>query len=225
MAKDAPLPSSAARTVCELRPADAAMPTQRRAGSIDPAETADIVRRAAAGESAAWNRLVEIFMPVLRGTARRFRLSDGDAADVMQTTWLRLVQHIDRIEDPSRIGGWLVTTARREAMRVGAMRKQMIPTADVSLLDGADVAVPTTAQGLMDQERDAVVRGLVSQLSERQQTFLAMLMADPALSYQEISRRLAMPIGSIGPTRARCLRKLADLATGQGIELAELAYS
>lgn len=164
-------------------------------------------------------------MPVLWGTARRFRLSDGDAGDVVQTTWLRLVQNIHKIEDPSRIGGWLVTTARREAMRVGALRKQTVPTADNSLLDGADAAMPMTAQRLLDEERDSVVRSLFSQLPDRHQTFLALLMAEPAVSYQEISRRMNMPIGSIGPTRARCLRKLAALATGQGIELAELACS
>jgi RNA polymerase sigma factor (sigma-70 family) len=190
---------------------------------LTPTETAELVRRAGDGDEVAWNELVRLFMPVLWGTARRFRLNDGDAADVVQTTWLRLVQHLSSIEDPSRIGGWLVTTARREAIRVSNLRKQTVPTDDASLLDGADNTAPWTGQALLDSERNDVVKALFAQLAPRHQTFLTLLMADPALSYQEISQRLDMPIGSIGPTRARCLRKLVDLATEQGLELQLLA--
>src|SRR5206468_5582762 len=83
-----------------------------------PQMLADLVRAAAGGDEAAWNALVDRFSSLVWATARAHRLSRDDAADVAQTTWLRLVEHLDRIREPERLGAWLATTARHESLRV-----------------------------------------------------------------------------------------------------------
>src|SRR3954463_4911927 len=97
---------------------------------ILPDEAAELVSRAAAGDSVAWGRLVSGFLPLIWSTVRQYRLTEPDAADVVQTAWLRLVQHLDRLDDPSRVAAWLVTTVRREALRVSRQANVMLATED-----------------------------------------------------------------------------------------------
>ena len=191
-------------------------------GRISPSEAAELVHAAAAGSEQAWARLVDGFLPLLWSTVRRFRLGESDAADVVQTTWLRLVQHLDRLYDATHVAAWIVTTASREAVRVSLHAQRTVVTEDLVLLDRPDVDEPTPDRVVTDAARDDVVREIFRQLPDRDQEFLGLLLSHPPLSYAEISSRLGMPVGSIGPTRARALNRLAVLAGQQGVELQDL---
>jgi RNA polymerase sigma factor (sigma-70 family) len=177
----------------------------------------ELSRRARGGDATAWNAIVDRFAGMVWAIARRHRLSDADAADVSQTTWLRLVEHLDRIEHPERIGGWLATTARHEALRVLRLADRQIPAADDDLVDPRPPDVAGVDVGLLTEERDRELWQLVSSLPVRCQLLLSVLTADAGLSYAEIGQVLDMPTGSIGPTRARCLEHLRRLAASKGI--------
>jgi RNA polymerase sigma factor (sigma-70 family) len=134
------------------------------------------------------------------------RLAPADVEDVTQTTWLRLLEHADKIREPAAVGAWLETTARRESLRLLRASSREHPTDNELMLD-APVA-PVDDQRLQASERRVAVGAALKQVSGHQRELLSMLFAEPAPSYAEISRRLGMPIGSIGPTRARCLERL-----------------
>jgi RNA polymerase sigma factor (sigma-70 family) len=177
-----------------------------------------LVQRARGGDVNAWNALVDRFAGLVWGVARRHRLSPLDAADVSQTTWLRLVEHLDRIEDPERVGGWLATTARHEALRVLRISDRQLPSAHEDFIDllAAEDDEPVDAN-LLAEERDRALWQLVESLPPRCQLLLSVLTAESRLSYVEIGQALDMPTGSIGPTRARCLEHLRRLAANRGI--------
>ena len=183
---------------------------------ISPEHAAELVARVSAGDPAAWDELVDAYVGLVWAIARNHRLSQGDAADVSQTTWLRLVENLDRIEDPRRVGAWLATTARRECLRLLRMSGRTVLVDDEAALDRMDSAqVPVDAL-LLKEEEAAMVRAAFAQLPERCQRLLGVLMVDEPPSYEELSAALGMPIGSIGPTRGRCLEKLRALVAAQG---------
>lgn len=184
-------------TSTSRRTATAARPTGR---------TAPLARRAATGMTVSWDELVERYSKMLWSITGRYRLSAADSADVFQTTWLRLVEHIDAINDPACIGGWLATTARNECTRVLRQGQRQIPVGD-ELPEIADDAWDPVA-GLVLAERDTALRDAIGKLRPADQALLRTLMAEPALSYREISDALGVPVGSIGPTRARCIERL-----------------
>jgi RNA polymerase sigma factor (sigma-70 family) len=168
-----------------------------------------LVRRAAAGDKCAWERLVDQYSRLIWAMTRDFRLADADAADVVQATWLRLLEHIDRIEYPERIGSWLATTARHECLRHLAASKRLMLVDDDNAAFGSTAAhEPEIDEGLLAEERARAVRAAMAMLPTRSQQLLQLLMADPPVSYTEISDQLGLPIGSIGPTRGRCLERL-----------------
>jgi RNA polymerase sigma factor (sigma-70 family) len=171
------------------------------------AETAALVRAAGRSDGDAWRAIVERYGRTVQRIARAHRLSDADAADVAQTVWLRLLQHIDRLREPERVGGWVATTARHECLRLCRQRGR------VSLVDGAALfeamaASPDPAPAVETEDRDAALRGAVASLPPNQKAVLELLMAEPPASYGDIAAGLDMPIGSIGPTRQRSLRSL-----------------
>lgn len=174
-----------------------------------------LVRRAAAGDQRAWNELTDEFAGLVWGIARAFRLSDADAADVSQTTWLRLVENLDRLQDPSRVGAWLATTARRQCIQHLHDSARVIPRGDdmPEPVSGA----PEPGAALLTDERDRALWAALERLPDRDRRLLRMLTADPAPSYTEISAALDMPIGSIGPTRARALERLRREARRGGL--------
>jgi len=175
-------------------------------GTLDVAE---LVRRAARGDRTAWERLVDQFSRLLWAMTRDFKLCESDAADVVQATWLRLLEHIDRIEYPERIGSWLATTARHECLRhLAAGKRVMVVQDDHDAISEAVSHQPDVDERLLAEERAQAVREALSTLPSRSQRLLEMLMADPPISYTEISDQLGVPIGSIGPTRGRCLERL-----------------
>jgi RNA polymerase sigma factor (sigma-70 family) len=172
-------------------------------------DVAGLVRLAAGGDKAAWERLVDQYSRLIWAMTRDFRLAEIDAADVVQTTWLRLLEHIGRIEYPERIGSWLATTARHECLRHLAASKRVMLVGDHDATFGhSPEPQPDVEERLLAGERAQAVREAVSTLPTRSQQLLELLMADPPVSYTEISDKLGLPIGSIGPTRGRCLERL-----------------
>jgi RNA polymerase sigma factor (sigma-70 family) len=176
-----------------------------------------VVRDAARGDQRAWDQLVARYNGVLWAVARAHRLETVDAADVVQTTWLRLVEHLGSIKTPGAVGAWLATTARRESLRAIRRTARCQPSDQMEALSPADPE--ELDAGLLGAERDASLWHAFHRLPARDQTLLRLLTADPAPSYEEISAALAMPVGSIGPTRARALERLRrELGTAESLE-------
>ncbi|MGH3225868.1 MAG: RNA polymerase sigma factor [Streptosporangiaceae bacterium] len=178
---------------------------------VDAPDVASLVRRAAEGDRHAWEALVDQYARLIWSITVQFKLTESDAADVAQTTWLRLFQHIDRIQHPDRVGSWLAATARNECLRSLAARKRVVLGHDEVEVDGAVAHGPEIDERLLADERAEVVRDALSRLPRRWQRLLEMLMADPPVPYADISDELDLPIGSIGPTRGRCLARLRVL--------------
>jgi RNA polymerase sigma factor (sigma-70 family) len=189
--------------------------TMRAPVSDDATPTpAELVERAMHGDRQAWEQLVDLYSGLVWAVTRHFRLSDADAADVTQTTWLRLLEHIDRLNDASRVGPWLATTARRECLRTVAQRRRVVPTDDETQferLDGTDAGLDAS---MLAAERCETVNAALARLPQRWREIMTLLTSDPPTPYEEISARLGVPIGSIGPTRRRCLRRLEVLLEG-----------
>ena len=183
---------------------------------------AEVVARAANGDPSAWDQLVDRFASTVWAVARAHRLSAADAADVSQTTWLRLLQNLERIEQPERVGGWLATTARRESLRLLRLSGRDLPGGEELEVVAAPSPSRTYEDHVMAPDIEKVVRELVEQLPLRSQMLLRLLSADSPLSYREISESLDMPIGSIGPTRARALEHLRRLAVKAGLNPEDL---
>jgi RNA polymerase sigma factor (sigma-70 family) len=164
-----------------------------------------IVRAAVRGDERAWERLTEEFTPMIRGIARRHRLASFDQDDVVQRTWMALVRHIDHLQQPSSIGGWLATTARNESVRVIRQRAREIPCEDVTERQPAQ---DQDVHLMLEEERRDAVRTVAASVSPHQRALLAVLSVEPALSYEEVSERLGIPVGSIGPTRQRVIARM-----------------
>jgi RNA polymerase sigma factor (sigma-70 family) len=181
-------------------------------------DVAELVGRAADGDQQAWERLVDQYARLIWAITRDHRLGESDASDVAQITWLRLLEHIDRLEQPHRVGSWLAATARNECLRNLAARKKIVSTDDDAILQVAFAHQPEIDEELLAAERAQTVRDAMSYLPQRWRQMLEMLMADPPASYTDISDQLGFPIGSIGPTRRRCLTKLRQLLYTHGSE-------
>lgn len=179
------------------------------------ATNGELVAAAANGDQRAWDALVERYTPLLWSITRAHRLAVADASDVVQTTWLRLVEHLNRISDPERLPGWLATTARREAQRVARRADWPRPGDDFAALadDG-----PALDDRLLRDERDAALWTALALLDEACQRLLRVLIADPPPSYADVADIFGMKVGSIGPTRQRCLAKLRRLAQAAGLD-------
>jgi RNA polymerase sigma factor (sigma-70 family) len=179
----------------------------------DDRSVAALVEAAGKGDDAAWAALVERFAGLLAAVARTYRLSAADAAEVSQTTWLRLVENLHRISSPERVGGWLATTARRESLRILRLADRQVPISDgfEGTSYNREAHLPVD-HDLLRTERDQALRKVFEQLPSRCRLLLLSLVDDPPMSYGALSEALVMPIGSIGPTRGRCLEHLRRLA-------------
>jgi len=174
-------------------------------------DIARLLRRAGAGDTLAWERLIDKYGRLIWSITREFKLVESDAADVFQTTWMRLIEHIDRIEQPDRVGSWLAATARNECLRCLSSHKRLVLAHEDVVLDGPADHGAEIDEGLLAEERAAVVRAAMAHLPRRWQRLMELLMADPPASYAQISNELGLPVGSIGPTRGRCLARLRVL--------------
>ena len=172
-------------------------------------ETTDeeLVSRIRAGEPAAWRALTRRYSSRMWAVARGLRVRDADAADAIQTAWLRLVEHLDDLREPRYVGRWLATTVRRECLNT------LTRTRTVLCKDWDDMSDPSDSLDghFLRDERDAELWRVFQALDPRCQTLLRTLMADPPPRYAEVAAALDMPIGSIGPIRQRCLGKLREL--------------
>jgi len=169
----------------------------------------DLVTRAATGDRHAWDALVEQFSPLIWSLCRKYRLADADAEDVGQKVWLQLVGHLDTIRDPAALPGWLVTVTRRECLQVLSAAHRSAPAGYLTDIQNmADDQSRTAEQDLLAAERHAALREAFAALPPSGQQLIALLLHDPPLSYTEVSARLGIPIGSIGPTRRRYVDKL-----------------
>jgi len=180
-------------------------------------ETAELVRAAGTGDQRSWDALVERFSGLLWAVARAHRLREADAADVVQTTWLNLVQHLGSIREPQHVGAWLATTARRECLRALNRDQRQVLTDDEAGLQAREPPPATPEEDVLAAERLALLRAALEELPPRCQQLLRVLTADPPPSYEQVSAALGMPVGSIGPTRARCLERLRHAARLAGI--------
>jgi RNA polymerase sigma factor (sigma-70 family) len=177
--------------------------------NADGLPTADLVAGARRGNTRAWDALVERFAPLIWSICRRYRLSPADAADVSQCVWLRLVDRLAAVRDPAALAGWLATTTEREcAQFLRAARNSPAFLQVTGVEDIPDVQTGIAEQELLVAERHAVLRAALARLPSDCQQLIAMLIADPPVPYAEISAKLDIPVGSIGPTRRRCLNKL-----------------
>jgi RNA polymerase sigma factor (sigma-70 family) len=170
-----------------------------------------LVARAAGNDGAAWEQLVERFAGLVWTVVRSVGLRDSDAADVCQTTWMRLAEHLEDLRDASRLGGWLATTARREAIRVSRLGSRSVPVDPWEWLDQPLDGGEDPEMAALDAERAVAVQAAVALLPLHCRQLLLSLAHDPPVPYQQLSDMLGVPIGSIGPTRSRCLQKLERL--------------
>ncbi|WP_328350931.1 sigma-70 family RNA polymerase sigma factor [Streptomyces sp. NBC_00445] len=185
-----------------------------RGGAVDRADVGALVQSAVDGDAAAWKALVEGLSPLVWSVVRAHRLSDADAHEVYQTVWFRFAQHLGRIREPQKAGAWLASTARHESLKVLKSLRRLTPTDDAQLLDRVSED-RTPEQSVIDSEDAAAqterIRRLwqeFEELGERCRQLLRILMATPPPSYQEVSAALGIAVGSIGPLRQRCLRRL-----------------
>lgn len=181
---------------------------------LNDAELIEACRR---GDAGAWERMVLRFERLIYTVPRRAGLSADDAADVFQIVFQRLHEHLDAISRPERVQAWLVTTARRETLRLLGERRRTAPLGvpaageDEPSIDPADPD-PLPEQLLEELQQNHRVRVALQHLADPCRTLLGLLYGDDdPPPYADIAARLGVPVGSIGPTRARCLAKLRAL--------------
>jgi RNA polymerase sigma factor (sigma-70 family) len=165
------------------------------------------------GEPEAWPRLVDRYSPLVWTIARAHRLSPADCQDAYQLTWMRAVQHLDKLRSPEQFAGWLSTAARRECLKLLERGRRYLPVGDATMLDEPALLGERPDDQLLRRDQHAEVLDAFARLPRRYQTLLGVLMADPAPSYDEASRILGVPRGSLGPQRQRALSMLRDLLT------------
>jgi RNA polymerase sigma factor (sigma-70 family) len=185
-------------------------------GSLSDVDTRVLVARVRAGDQQAWVVLCDRYTNLLWSVARSMGLSRADAADAVQTTWLRLVERLDSVREPEHLGSWLVTTLRRESM-VMLRRSARVRLGSADGWEDLPAAGDPPDEALLREERDVALWKAFRALTPRCQSLLRVLMADPPPSYAEVSASLHIPVGSIGPTRQRCLdllRKIMLLGAG-----------
>jgi RNA polymerase sigma factor (sigma-70 family) len=189
-------------------------------GEPGPPDVAQLVGRAASGDQSAWNELVDRFSGLVWSICRAHRLNTADAADVFQQTWLRLLEHLDAIEDPARLRGWLGTTCRHECLRVLRRSRRTQPIGDDRVLDRHVGHLAGPEQPCLVADRNASLWRAFGRLSERCQRILRVLVVEPEdgpPSYALAATALGIPAGSLGPSRARCLTHLRELLGKEGI--------
>ncbi len=182
-------------------------------------DLATLLRAASEGDQEAWNAITDRFTSLLWSVARSYRLGSDDAEDVVQNTWLRLLENLTRIDNPEALPGWLATTARREALGILRRRGRTVLTRDEDL--GVDLADPASTEldsALLEDERDVELWASFAKRPDRCQQLLRVLMAVDRPVYAEVSAAFDMPIGSIGPTRMRCLERLRKLVAESGYQ-------
>lgn len=174
-------------------------------------EIATTLAAAAAGDSRATGALIERYGPLVWSIAWSYRLGPADTADITQVVWLRLLENLVRIRRPERLGSWIGSVTRHECIRLRRRGEREVATADGFVLDGS--SGDDLDEDLIDVERDTTVRQSLETLPARWRILMTALVDAPDASYEELAAAVGMPIGSIGPTRQRCLERLRDSPT------------
>jgi RNA polymerase sigma factor (sigma-70 family) len=204
-----------------LQVREIAMPTATAtpcdAGLDATTDTAALLLAAGQGDQSAWKEIVLRYGGPVSATVRSFRLQDADALDAIQMTWLRLMTNLHRVEDPERLSGWLTTTARRECLSVIRESKRTAYCNEATLDTVADASVGPE-QHVLAAETVLALRSLVAELPLRGRTLLRSLFSNSPRPYAEIARTTGIPVGSMGPTRARALRQLRRMLDERGLE-------
>ena len=169
----------------------------------------ELLTRVIAGDEQAWNEVVDRYAGLVWSVARSYRLSSAATDDVVQTVWLRLAEHCARIRQADRLASWLATTTRNEALRVIRKSSRSTPTAMID--DTAEPTTPSIEERVTDDVTLTAVLKAFAKLAPDDQQLMRLLCAVPPIDYQTIAEMLGRPIGSIGPTRARCLERLKKL--------------
>lgn len=199
----------ARQRVRELRRGGAERQPSARPAHKDAAsspEVAALVQAASTGDAKAWESLVARLSPLLRATARSYRLSPADVEDVVQSAWTSAFIHIGSLREPQAIGGWMMVTTRREALRMIERRSREIPVDDAGALEEGLTSMPETT--LFADEQRAAVHAAIERLPDHQRHLIRALYDEMEPSYDEIAASLGLPVGSIGPTRQRALARL-----------------
>ena len=194
------------------------MDTEGSAGA-QPDPVPGWVRAAAAGDVHAWERLVDRYNDLLWSICRAHRLDHDDAADVVQVTWLRLLDNLERIRDPQRLAGWLATTCRRECQALLRRSRPSVPVPEEAMERLLGSGVPAD-EPVLTAVQHATLWEAFRRLTEWCQRVLRALIVDPEEgppSYALVAAQLNTSPGSLGPTRARCLSQLRKLLDSDGI--------
>ena len=178
---------------------------------------AELVEAARNQDEDAYHELIGRYQNYVWAVVRGFRLSDADAHDAVQVTWLRLVENLGRLRDPERVGTWLATTASRECLRIKRRAGREVGDAEAHLMHQPDIRFPAPETQAVDDLMADALWGHVATLPTRGQQLLWSLTRHDAPAYAELSREIGMPIGSIGPTRGRYLRRLRQLMEDAGL--------
>lgn len=182
--------------------------------TVEQTSVGRLIRAAAGGDEQAWADLITRYSPLVVSVINRFTLGRADAADVNQTVWLRLVEHLDRLREPDALPMWLIQTTRHECLRLLRSNRQtwlFDPQDDTTHSYVHASSAPTDADldaDLLRAERRQALRDAYADLPPRCQQMVALLLRDPPVSYEEIGAQLGIPVGSVGPTRGRCVHKL-----------------
>lgn len=172
-------------------------------------EAQELLERVIAGDERAWNEVVDRFAGLVWSIARSYRLSSAATDDVVQTVWLRLAEHCTKIRQPERLASWLATTTRNEALRVIRGNARLTPQA--AMEDHVEPTTPSVEERVSDDVTLHAVLTAFAKLTPGDQQLMRLLCTVPPLDYQTIAEMIGRPIGSIGPTRARCLERLKKL--------------
>jgi RNA polymerase sigma factor (sigma-70 family) len=190
----------------------------------EPLSETDLIDRCLRGDDAAWRELIARYQGLIYSVPRRMGLGTDDSADVFQTVCILLYQRLGSVRDPQRLGGWLLTTASREALRAARRARRLLTTEGAVRSDDASPQfdVPD-ARPLADEHREAIeraqiLRSALLELPERCRTLLEAFLHEEDANYRDVARRLGIPVGSIGPTRARCFARLREVLRSRGLE-------
>ncbi len=177
---------------------------------------ADLLPRAGSGDPVVWDEVLRRYGTLVSATVRSFQMQDADALDAVQMTWLRLAENADRVQFPERLGGWLVTTARRECLRI-LRQANSAPNLSHPASDTVADHLMGPEQRVIDADARRTLWNIVAELPPRRRTLLQALFTDHPRPYDELARTAGIPPGAIGPTRARALRQLRVRLNDHGL--------
>ncbi|MFD4139644.1 sigma-70 family RNA polymerase sigma factor [Streptomyces sp. NBC_00390] len=167
-----------------------------------------LVDECLAGNQDSWNKIVDNYTPLIWAIVRGYRLATADCEDVIQTTWMRVIQHLGQLREPEKLAHWLSVSARRESLKHIRKSGRSVPAEEPEVFDRPELSANQPEEAALKQEtRDEVLLAYCS-LSPKCQALLGLLVADPPMSYDEVSATLGLARGSIGPLRGRCLKHL-----------------